>query len=243
MIDILHTIDLGLGSHIIGSVFWYVACVRKCLGGGTQQQQIQRLADDMSSWYKRLKVKARIKGKLTVERVRPDGGWAKLKAHGAGVRHLAPYALHLICKFGDPTHERWGQHDELALGACQLLVRFYEIVAEENMFMPPAMNAEMARLGEQLASMYVKLSVIAFDAGLRLWKLQPKLHLFIHLCIWQAVEFGNPAYWWTYGDEDLVGQLIDIAETVHATTIHVSLLVKWVHCVVDELLLGAARRE
>ena len=70
-----------------------------------------------------------------------------------------------------------------------------------------------------------------------LWKMQPKVHLFLHL-IEQVNEFGmNPSFWHTYGDEDLVGQLVDIGGTLHANTISLALLVKWVHCVFDDVLV------
>ena len=38
---------------------------------------------------------------------------------------------------------------------------------------------------------------------------------------------GNGRYWWTYADDDLVGQLIDIAEGLHPRTMPEILLVKW----------------
>ena len=61
----------------------------------------------------------------------------------------------------------------------------------------------------------------------KLWKMNPKLHLFDHLCCWQAVEVGNPRFYWTYSDEDLVGLLIEVAESCHPTTLAASALFKW----------------
>ena len=39
---------------------------------------------------------------------------------------------------------------------------------------------------------------------------------------------GNPRYWWCYSDEDLVGLLIDIAESCHVNTLAISTLYKWI---------------
>ena len=38
-------------------------------------------------------------------------------------------------------------------------------------------------------------------------------HIIDHLGEYQSAEWGNPAYSWCYPDEDLVGLMIEIAET------------------------------
>ena len=73
---------------------------------------------------------------------------------------------------------------------------------------------------------------IYFDMKQKLFKMTPKLHLFIHLCE-QAVLLGKPRFYWTYADEDLVGQFIEIAETVHPTTMAITALFKWLHLLFD----------
>ena len=44
---------------------------------------------------------------------------------------------------------------------------------------------------------------------------------------YQSAEWWNPAYSWCYPDEDLVGLMIEIAETAHPTTMAITALVKW----------------
>ena len=80
-----------------------------------------------------------------------------------------------------------------------------------------------------MAILYASLAQEAVSDGERLWKLMPKLHLFVHLCEWQAVEVGNPRSYWTYVDEDLVGLLIEVAESCHPKTLAFSALFKWLH--------------
>ena len=91
-------------------------------------------------------------------------------------------------------------------------------------------------------SVYSQLATTAHNEferlGNRLWKTALKMHLCIHLCIWHALLYGNPRYYWTYGDEDLVGRLVTIAEGVHISTLAVSVLAKWVHVVWDEMLMS-----
>ena len=40
---------------------------------------------------------------------------------------------------------------------------------------------------------------------------------------------GGPRYFWCYADEDLIGKLVEVAETVHPMTLAVSTLFKWLH--------------
>ena len=83
-----------------------------------------------------------------------------------------------------------------------------------------------------MATLYQKLAEDHFKAKLRMWKLQPKLHLWVHLTEYQAIELGiNSAMYWTYPDEDLVRIMIEIAESCHPKTMAMSVLFKWVHVV------------
>ena len=112
---------------------------------------------------------------------------------------------------------------------AQLLVRFYAILDAEGMFLTDSANAELADVGNKLCMLYSQLSVYAFQRRAKLWKSNPKLHLFQHLCEWQVAESGmNPKYFWVYADEDLVGHMIEVAQTCHPSTMAVTALFKWV---------------
>ena len=119
-----------------------------------------------------------------------------------------------------------------------MLVRFCHILQDEANFISEAPRAELPGLANQLMSFYSQLADMAFTANYKLWKVSPKMHLFMHLCLHQAIFYGNPRYYWTYGDEDLVGRLISIAEGLHPTTLTVSILMKWVHAVCCDTLLS-----
>ena len=63
----------------------------------------------------------------------------------------------------------------------------------------------------------------------RKWKATPKFHLFSHLTEWQIPDLGlNPRFYWTYADEDLVGQLVEVAQSCHPSTLAPVALTKWV---------------
>jgi hypothetical protein len=235
-VDPLHSVDQGVASHIVGSVMWYCANVRKFFPGSTQATRIKLMYADLQQWYRDTKTSNKLRGELTVDRLRSTRGWAKIKSKAASTRTLAAYVLHLMLKYADFDDPMWGHHDELAVGVCQLLVRFYELMADESQTLSEAAQIEMKRIGDQLPSMYAKLAGIAFDLNIKMWKMNPKLHMFHHLCVDQACIM-NPRFFWTYGDEDLVGQLVDIALKLHPATLALCLLTKWAICVFDDDVL------
>ena len=239
MIDSLHTVDQGIASHIVGSALWYVTVIRGKLGGGTLAAKVELLNKRLKQYYSQesCQKKSRLQGKLTVERLRNNKLWPKLKAKAAATRHLAAFALQLILEFSDVHDPHWGHHDTLATGVCQLLCRYYTLLDSESMFFSTEAKTEIHDFGNLMGNLYTQLSNIGFAFHVKLWKMSPKLHLFMHLCIDQSPLMGNPRSFYTYSDEDLIGQLIDIAKGVHPSTVAISVLFKWAVCVWSDLFL------
>jgi hypothetical protein len=82
MVDVLHTLYLGITAHIVANTIWYFAVIMGVYGGANQQERIQRCFNDMKAWYRRPRNQgiSKLPGVLTVERVKATGGWPKLKA-------------------------------------------------------------------------------------------------------------------------------------------------------------------
>ena len=117
---------------------------------------------------------------------------------------------------------------------CKLLLRFYDLLCENNQFLTPEAKSELPELGRSLSELYSSLAAETAATGSKMWKSLPKLHLFQHLCEWQAPEFGNPRFWWVYADEDFVGQFIDVAESCHPKTLAVTSMWKWLILIFEE---------
>ena len=84
-------------------------------------------------------------------------------------------------------------------------------------------------MGQQFVGLYTALATEAAERGLKMWKVVPKLHMFQHLCEWQALSSGNPRFYWTYPDEDLAGIMADVAGSCHPRTMATTALFKWLH--------------
>ena len=216
MINLLHCCDQGFALHLIGNIFH--ECISRgvfCAGG--KQANLEALDAALLKWYKREKVESRIKGKLTMERVRSSNGWPKLKCKAAAARHVAPFALELA-----------RQHlDRRMIAMCQLLCEFFVLINAQGMFLDNDAKDRLPKLGRALCGLYAKQSTAAFDTGIKTWKMTPKVHIFLHVCEWQGPSVGNPRFYWTYADEDLVGVMIEVAQSCHWTTMAPTAMVKW----------------
>ena len=148
VVDVLHTVEQGIGSHIVGNVLWTFGVLRNMFGGNTYAQRVARMDTHMRAWYRANRIPDKLQGPLTVERLRSSKEWPKLKAKAAQTRQLARYALTLVREFGDDS-----MMDTLALGVCTCLVRFYEVLNEHTMVFPQDIHDEMPILGQKLAYM------------------------------------------------------------------------------------------
>ena len=181
-IDSLHTAELGITAHVLGNIFQL--CINARLFGATVDANVKNLSSDLDAWEKRENTPNRFNGKLTKDRICSSNSWPKLHTKGAIARCLVPYALGLAL-------QHLGSREQLV---CQLLVRYYTQLASEGQFFSPAAKVEMPALGLRFCKEYSKLAAAAATARQKLWKVTPKLHLFLHLCEWQSVSLGNPRF-------------------------------------------------
>jgi hypothetical protein len=226
-IDVLHTVDLGTNAHIVANVFWHIAVNKRVFGGAAQEICINELWKRLKQWYQDTKCNRRIQGKLTLERVRTSAGWPKLKAKGAATRHLIRFCVFLM-----ETYSDGGNEDLKILNLCKLMARFYDLIESQSQFFTQSALMEMSLLSKTLCAIYADLSAAAFaPPTVKMWKTMPKIHLFQHLCEYMIFYQGNPKYFWTYQDESLVGDMIELCQSVHVNTLAISALFKWVHIV------------
>jgi hypothetical protein len=71
---------------------------------------------------------------------------------------------------------------------------------------------------------YKKLAVEALELGVSLYAFKPKLHYFEHLCDTVLEERINPSWYWNFGEEDLMGTVIDLGCKTHRSTVAARIL-------------------
>ena len=219
-IDVLHAVDLGVTAHLIGNIL--MDCVKRNVWQGrSMKRNVELLDEELSAWCKQHKVESRIRGHLTMERLRSDKSkFPKLKAKGAATRHLMGFVLNLA--------QRHCQHDKRIVALAQLMSEFYTTIHDEAMYMTATATEYCTTIGRQLCAIYAQLSNEACRRKEKVWKAVPKFHLFAHLCEWQIPQLGlNPRYYWCYADEDLVGSLIETAQSCHPASLAAVALTKW----------------
>ena len=224
MVDVLHTCDLGFGAHLIGNVF-NECILAKVWSTGPMADNIAGLNAALKVWYIENQTTSLLKGDLTMDRIRSrQNNWPKIKAKAAATRHLAPFALHLA---------RAHLADRRIQALCQMLCEFYQMMERQGMFLDEEAKERMPRLGQRMCGLYAQLAATSLAAGHKRWKMTPKVHLLLHLCEWQGPSVGNPRFFWVYSDEDLVGSMIEVAESCHAKTMAATALMKWSILVFD----------
>ena len=216
--DVLHAVDLGVAAHVAGNILFEL--LPKF--GRNQEEQVKQLQLAMQEYYKNSKVASRMDGRLTLDRLRTKGQWPKLKAKAAAVRNLIPFVAALARQ-----HNSGSDHDRRRLEIANDLNLFYDILRSEGQILSRHGAETLRRIGESLPRAYAHLAAEAVGMNKKGWKLVPKFHLFQHILLSQARRFGNPKTYWTYADEDMVGQMVEVGQSCHSSTMPATALFKW----------------
>ena len=122
-----------------------------------------------------------------------------------------------------------GSHANKRKAVNDLLNRFYEILEESDRYFTEDAKMELAKIARLFLSIYSQLSHEALSAAppVRAWKMIPKFHMFLHLLEIQCASLGNPRFYWTYSDEDLMQIVKQIALSCHTANLAEEMLFKW----------------
>ena len=92
---------------------------------------------------------------------------------------------------------------------------FYGLLEACTRHMSCDCRREMAKFSREICSFYATLSS---QHAPNAWRLTPKFHLLLHLVEVQIPQWGSPRFFWCYADDDLIGQVIDVASSCHPST-------------------------
>ena len=123
------------------------------------------------------------------------------------------------------------EEDRHILGVLIHLQGFYDVIKSQPYQMSATAKAEVRFHMEEMLQNYRELSSAAFFATPRRkrWKDIPKHHYCQHLS--DQCQYGNPAYSWTYGDEDFMSLVKKLAEScvlgTRVTAAVLNIIRKW----------------
>ena len=135
MIDTLHTIDLGITSHVVGNIIMLIA-QRRC--GGTIEERVSKPGEQLEEWCREKKCGSILRGRLTYARIRSQSGLPKLKGKAMSVRKLLEWA-----------HEKAKEEglEVQVIALAQLLIEFYDKITEEPLHMSEAACNRIREIG------------------------------------------------------------------------------------------------
>ena len=102
MIDVLHTVDLGVFAHACANIIWEVMSLK--LWGATQEANAKEIKRRLDIYYADNRIQNKWRGAFKVEKIKTSAGWPKLKTQAAIVRDMVGFCLELATKFLSRKH-------------------------------------------------------------------------------------------------------------------------------------------
>jgi hypothetical protein len=188
-VDWLHAADQGVTADWLGHLFKLLI---SRLDGASVSSRTAAFWLRLQNWYKVRKIEDRLQNLVPTMIQQPKKA-PKLRASGAQVRALVPFALveaKALLRPAIPV-------EEAALAGTGHLAECYNALSSDSVFPVDVMRFSSIQFAQQ----YVSLEA-AFDDP-KAWRVKPKLHVFLEVCS----EGGKPAMYWNYRDEDWGGSL------------------------------------
>ena len=194
-VDWLHCVDLGVSLEFLGGVF-AEAC---SFLPGSATDSCRQLYLLMKDYYKRRGKQSRLDQLKPSMIWKENGKHARLRAKAGESRDLVDFGVELA---QDLFQQQSLFHQTILQAALLLQVCYSQL--SESTFCRQTLQQSATRF----ALLYIALSEEAEQSGRRMFKLKPKLHLFLEL----AYSDIPPSAFWTYRDEDFGGLISRLAE-------------------------------
>ncbi|CAE7224502.1 unnamed protein product [Symbiodinium sp. CCMP2592] len=191
-LDWLHIVDIGVALEFQGSLFHYV-CLKKLRGN--LQVACREVFFMIKEYYSANNVGSQL-GELKPTMLKGKGKpYPKLRAKAAESRALVPFSEILAQAVLVPEEP----FDNMLMKAASSFARCYDQLSKDS-FQP----ATLAQEAFEFASRYVDLNKEAERLGMKLFKIKPKLHMFLEFSYCCTC---SPSANWCYRDEDFAGKV------------------------------------
>ena len=210
-VDWLHAADQGVTADWLGHVFKLLLTK---LPGNTLNERTSALWSQIRAFYEAGAVQDRLQN-LQYTMIQQPQKAAKLRASGAQVRALVPFAAEAANRLLNTG----GLVDEAARAGTNHLAKCYGALSNDSIHAVDTLKESSMRFALQ----YVSLRNAHADDP-KAWRIKPKLHMFLELCS----EGSHPAKFWNYRDEDWGGSVARMARRrggeLHALTFSTNVL-------------------
>ena len=113
------------------------------------------------------------------------------------------------------------------------IVEFENVFSRGGRSLPRAAQQRVQVAVEAAPVVYNVLSYHTRAAHTKRWHMIPNRHMVSHIGDDNACQ-ANPRRVTCYADEDMVGLMVDIAESCHPLTLATTALFNWLHLMYDE---------
>ena len=193
--------DIGVSLHWLGSVF---VLLSEKLPANNVDQRCKALHVSMKNYYKEYAIDSQmplLKASMLYKDKKKSSSSTspKLRAKAGEAKGLILFSL-LQCT---ALLNHADSFEAAVIQCAQHLHNCYQQLSQQ-VFEPSALHREALKF----AALYVTLNQISVQQGRQLFKVTPKLHLFLELTFDPK---ASPSTGWTYRDEDWGGQMSELA--------------------------------
>ena len=210
--------------YLLASAFWGLFYKM----GGKTTKPLATLADLIVMTKAAAKAKGFARApinKLTLEMFKGKKN-CKMKTKAAEGRELLKCVVFILKEFLPAQTP----HDELRLNCVSALLEMYDYL--ELWLIGRSTGKIAAAHGRRSLMLYCELLMAELNgkhwqySGWLVWRLYPNMHLLLHCLEDQVSVAGNPRESWCYVDESEIGAAVNVAESVHPSTLHRAVMEK-----------------
>ena len=210
--DIMHLIMLGCLQWACGGVLWELATTYRLWPGeaGAWKVRIKiRLEaayEDFKRWLKREHLSSSqgvfTIGKLSMTALRDT---PMLKAKAGNTLKISYWLCAKVVRLAErmPNDGYLQSMSLMMWGYCEMI----SVLLRSPLWLPDDSAEILMTTREAALFGNAELSSLAIAASRNMFPLKPKLHMVDHLCREAHLTRLNPAYYWTFADEDFMGRI------------------------------------
>ena len=222
--DMLHTVHQGIALHTIAALVTHH--YEEACPGITLAQLNEKLTSEAwphyRNWCKGKSVVCPTSSPFTTTRFGRENWQSFPELASCYKGAMVKYMIFWVAEFLKEKLSEVDTEKSCLRAYCAWSLYQFQYLQETNgPWLAPDVAAEMAHAGRTFLLFYQKLAVESRAAcpDKKMYKLVPKFHCFLHLCIFTQVTCRNPRYDHLYMEEDFMKHVGRICSKCHPSTL------------------------